>query len=697
MHGECSLVSKRSCAAILFGFFIICVTASISRAAVITPDLQEALQSAGPAGDISVIINLADKADLKQIAAVAPNRIAGSDKVRKRDAIIKALRDKANLTQGFLKALLQNRGAKKMKSLWITNSVAATVPASVISELMSLPEIESIELDSVIQAPPVVPAAAGNPEWNISRINAPALWSAGITGSGVVVANLDTGVDLNHPDLQPKWRGGSCAVPPNCDSWFDPYTNSTLPYDSAGSTYTGHGTGTMGIMVGGSLTDAYGVAPGVKWIAAKIFNETGTADESNIILAMQWLLAPGGNAASAPDIVNNSWGVNAPGKCFPALPNALETAIQNVQAAGIAMVFSAGNDGPNSSTSASPANYPGIFAVGATDFADTIAYFSSRGPSTCLDRTESFPNVVAPGTRDNFLGGAGIFTSAPVSAGSYRSVQGTSFSAPHVAGAEALLISAFPTLTPAQLETVLELTAIPLGSPIPNDAYGYGLIDAGAAYKSIFVSFKGDRPQIAALPSSWTFGNTALGEASGSSVFVIVNQGTADLVIDPASGGVSLTGPDLADFTITSDGCSGATVPSLGNCSVGVAFSPAFTGLKSAALTIVSNDTVNPSFDIPMSGMGVMPDTVARVTGTTIVAKYSVIQTAYNNCSSGDIIEMQTTTFYENLDYNSPLNIAVNLEGGYDTSFGHQSGFTTLQGSLTISSGTVTVGNLILQ
>ena len=683
-------MSKKFCAAILFGILITCTATGLSYAVVITPDLQQAMQSAGPAGDVSVIINLADRVDLNSIAAVVPDQKAGNDKVRKRKAMVDALKAKANLTQGFLKTLLQNRGAKRMKPFWITNSVAATVSASVISELMSLPEIESIELDSVVQAPVLVPTAPATTEWNISRIHAPELWNAGISGSGVVVASLDTGVDVTHPDLGPKWRGGGCGTPPDCDSWFDPYTNSIQPYDKAGSS-TGHGTGTMGVMAGESATDAYGVAPGVKWIAAKIFSDAGTADESDIILAMQWLLFPGGNVANAPDVVNNSWGYNSsPNVC--QTPNGLQAAIQSVETAGIAVVYSAGNSGPNTSTSVSPANYQGNFAVGATDSTNNIALFSSRGPSACPDRTTSFPNVVAPGVN--------IYTSAP--SGTYKSWEGTSFSAPHVSGAMALLVSAFPELTPAQLEAVLEQTALHLiGSPpddtVPNNIYGYGLIDVASAYKSTFVTAKGNIPQIISLPSSWVFGNTATGLGSPSSVFIAVNQGTADLVIAPGPGGISLTGTDTSNFIVTSDGCSGVTVPSLGSCSLSVAFFPTSGGLKSAALTIDSNDAVNPSFDIPMSGRGVMPDTVARVQGTTIVAKYSVIQTAYDNCANADTIEMESTTFYESPDFNSLLNIAVNLQGGYDPSFGSQIGFTILQGTLTISRGTVTVGNIILQ
>ncbi|MGC2062773.1 MAG: S8 family serine peptidase, partial [Thermodesulfovibrionales bacterium] len=588
---------KRLPLVLWFVILVFCAVPGISGAVAISPDLQQALQSAGAAGSVSVIINLADKADLTRIAATSPDeptgrdRAAGHDKIFKRSAVIKALMDKANLTQGFLRTFLQNRGAKEIKSLWIINAIAATLPASVISELMGLPGIESIELDVVTQMPPVLPAVVAEPGWNIARINAPGLWSAGITGSGVIVATLDTGVDATHPDLKSSWRGGACAVPPNCPSWFDPINNSVQPYDVAGSG-KGHGTGTMGVILGASETEVYGVAPGAKWIAAKIFSDAGLGTDSAIHQAFQWILAPAGDPLNAPDLVNNSWGLSGALQrniCDPTF----QPDIQALKAADIAVVFSAGNEGPNPSTSISPANLFGSFAVGATDINDSIASFSSRGPAPLFVPVppstdagcdgSTFPNVVAPGVN--------IHTSYP--GDSYKSWSGTSFSAPHVAGAMALLLSAFPSLTPAQLQTVLEQTATPLppAGTVPNNDYGYGLIDVAAAYRSVFISGKGDIPQIAGIPSSRVFSDTAMGISSVAAVFTIANQGTAILTIDPGLSGVALTGPDSSDFSITGDTCSGNPIPSLGNCTVSVAFSPLSIGPKSAALTILSNDS----------------------------------------------------------------------------------------------------------
>jgi subtilisin family serine protease len=116
----------------------------------------------------------------------------------------------------------------------------------------------------------------GAPEPNISVINAPALWSLGFRGQGVVVASMDSGVDATHPDLAARWRGGS-------NSWYDPYgQHPTVPTD-----VSGHGTWTMGVMVGRDAGGtSIGVAPDAQWIAVKIFNDSGASTFSAIIKAI---------------------------------------------------------------------------------------------------------------------------------------------------------------------------------------------------------------------------------------------------------------------------------------------------------------------------------------------------------------------------------------------------------------------------
>ncbi|MBI5632248.1 MAG: S8 family serine peptidase [Nitrospirae bacterium] len=423
-------------------------------AGMIDPVLKHELQSRGPQDEVPVIVKAVGYAPLDLVHA--------SDKGVRRSRIIKALRSTADLPHQDIKEFSMMKGVRNLHSLWIVNSTALSASADVIRELAALPQVESITLDALIHAPVTNAGIQATPEWNISAVHAPELWSLGHTGTGIVVASMDSGVDGDHPDLQSKWRGGT-------NSWFDPNGQHALPTD-----VLGHGTQTMGIMVGGDAGGtSIGVAPGAQWIAVKIFNDAGSASYSAIHQGFQWLLDPDNNPDTddAPDVVNNSWGLTDPNHgCITEFQQDL----QALKAAGIALTFSAGNDGPGSATSLSPANYPESFSVGAVDNTNTIISSSSRGPSACDGGI--FPYVVAPGadilTTDLYFG-------IP---GAYAAVSGTSFAAPHAAGVMALLMGAFPALDVTMLETALANSSTDMGLPGPDNAYGLGLINVLNAY-----------------------------------------------------------------------------------------------------------------------------------------------------------------------------------------------------------------------
>ena len=443
---------------IFIGLLLTCVTGFASQTEVIDPNLEAMLQSSTPDEEISVIVTLADKVDLKEFK--------NANKAFLRAMIIRALKNKADLTQVTVQTFLKAKGVKRIVTLWLINGVTVTAPVDVLHELARLPGIESIRLDNRLSVPEVLSAIPAVPEWNINVIRAPELWALGYTGSNVVIASMDTGVDINHPDLNIKWRGG-----PN--SWFDPNGQHSTPYDAKG-----HGTQTMGVIVGGDDGGtAIGVAPGAKWITVKIFNDSGTATYSAIHQGFQWLLDPDGNADTndAPDVVNNSWGLDSMNGCSTEF----QPDIQTLKASGIAVTFSAGNYGPNRSTSVSPANNSGSFAAGATDYLNQIASFSSRGPSACDGNI--YPEVVAPGVniRTTDLTFGGVFPD------SYVNVSGTSFAAPHVSGAVALLLDAFPDLTLSELESALKQSSTDLGIAGPDNDHGYGLVDVMKAYEFI--------------------------------------------------------------------------------------------------------------------------------------------------------------------------------------------------------------------
>ncbi len=384
-----------------------------------------------------------------------------------------------------LRRLIDQGHAGDLRPLWIVNAVALSADTTALDEIARWPEVGRLTIDRVYELapPPDVPAdAMDQPQEfptiqpNLVAIGAPLLWTTGITGTGAVVASLDTGVDVTHPDLAPRWRGGS-------GGWFDPYGQCAQPCDP-----NGHGSRGMGIMVGGFESGSViGVAPGASWIAARVFDTQGRASTSAIHQAFQWVLDPDGNPDTddAPDVVNASWDLVNPGGCDLTFAPDLKALIDS----GIAPVFAAGNQGPAPGTAVSPANNPDALPVGASDNGGQVQSFSSRGPTQCgVGIARVFPDLVAPGvavfTADRMVFGDPTprYIAGP-------ETTGTSFSAPHVSGALALLVSAFPgrVLSPAELRVALALSARPQpeGNPAPNNETGAGLLDVWAAYQAL--------------------------------------------------------------------------------------------------------------------------------------------------------------------------------------------------------------------
>jgi subtilisin family serine protease len=425
--------------------------------AAVDPLLQEQLDAAGPGRMVDAIVVLKSQADLTSVRGMTRKSRPG--------AAARILRARADLSQRGLQALLERRKAQakitSIEPLWIVNAIAVTATPAVIKEIAVRRDVREIRPNSVVAAPQTAAmATSAVPETNVSLVNAPALWDLGYRGQGMVVANMDTGVDVSHPDLAVRWRGGT-------NSWYDPNgEHPTTPTD-----VSGHGTWTMGVMVGGDAGgSSVGVAPDAAWIAVKIFNDRGTATSSGIHQGFQWLLDPDGNPATAdaPDVVNNSWTMSTSGCLLDFQPD-----LANLRAAGILPVFSAGNYGPLSGSSRSPANNPEAFAVGATDDADAIYTYSSRGPSPCGQ--PAYPQLVAPGV--------GIHTTDLY--GLYADPTGTSVAAPHVAGALALLLQAFPGMSADGQAAALESGAVDLGAAGADNTYGYGRLDALTAYQSV--------------------------------------------------------------------------------------------------------------------------------------------------------------------------------------------------------------------
>lgn len=451
-----------------------------AAAAVIDPRLERAL--AAGASPLTVIVKLADSS-----ATLRSKPLVPFSRGKLRAQFAESLRGAAAQTRKPLEDWLRARGAAP-EPLWIVNGLSVSATPGQIRAMATFPGVTGIRLNATVAAPrPSLAAAAPRPsaataaplstpiEWHVSGIKAPDMWAKGFTGASIVIGSLDTGVDYLHSDLSFRWRGGS-------NSWYDPYKQHATPYD-----ITGHGTAVMGVLVGGAATgSSVGVAPGAKWISAKIFDDSGSGDFTAIHKSFQWMLDPDGipGTDDAPDVVNNSWGLE---NMTDEYDNEFLPDVQALKAAGIGVTFAAGNGGPLASTSISPANYPGTLSVGDVDLlnAYVIAGTSSRGPGPA-PFLALYPMVVAPGegVRSCGVTGGGInLTQAVIGSG-------TSFSAPCVAGGLAILAQAFPKARMNVLEAAIAQSASDLGTPgIDNDT-GYGIVDLISAYQLLSRKFK---------------------------------------------------------------------------------------------------------------------------------------------------------------------------------------------------------------
>ena len=399
------------------------------------------------------------------------------------NALVEAAEDTQVNLLSYLEKQMALGNVETFESYHIVNMVYVKATEEVVRNIAFMNEVEKInankvyQMDMPIKTADVEPSTEGL-EWNIERVNAHQAWDLGFDGTGVVVATLDSGSTWNHPALMHQWRGYDAATGQTNPegNWFDPSHGTTLPTDSPSSP---HGTHVMGTIVGQEQngSNKIGVAPGAKWIAARVFNNSGSTTDAILLSAAQWVLAPGGDPANAPQVVNNSWGGGA------TMDDWYRDAVRNWRAAGIFPVFAAGNQrqgepAPWPGSISNPANYPESYAVAALDRNNLRASFSKLGPSP-YDETLIKPNVGAPG--------ANIRSAVPT--GYEGGWSGTSMAAPAVAGVAALMLSANSSLTVDEIEQILSETATPLTDSTypnaPNFGYGHGLVDAFEAVSSV--------------------------------------------------------------------------------------------------------------------------------------------------------------------------------------------------------------------
>jgi subtilisin family serine protease len=456
----------------------------------IEPELVAELASGG---QTTFWVYLDERADLSRaprITAEPTSRVAATRWV------FQELTRTAEVSQARLRALLDARGVD-YTPYWISNVIRVVGDRALAEELAAHPDVSHLEVDStyhIVEPTERVDSSGDNGvtavEWGVANINADDVWAQfGVTGEGIVVANIDTGVRYTHAALVDKYRGNlGGGVFDHNYNWFDPA--NICPGD-APCDNNNHGTHTMGTMVGDDGgTNQIGVAPGARWIAAKGC-ETNSCSTASLLASGQWVVAPtdlnGNNPdpAMAPHIVNNSWGGGRGDRWY-------EDTINAWVAAGIFPMFSAGNSGPACNTANSPGDNIPAYAVGAYDINNNIASFSSRGFSG-VDGTTIKPNISAPGVA--------VRSATAASNTSYGSFSGTSMASPHASGVVALVWSAAPDLIGdvAATRALLDATARDTsnltcgGTPDNNNVFGEGRIDALAAVEA---AVGGEPPQL---------------------------------------------------------------------------------------------------------------------------------------------------------------------------------------------------------
>ncbi len=473
-----------------------------AQSARIDANVSQQLASAGAA---DVLVMFADYPDLSAAASLATKEEKGR-------YVVGALRQNFKRHAAFT-AKLAARGVAH-REYWVANAVfVPAADARLVHDLANEPNVERIaslnnwSLDLPEQPqPPTTEAftlqsrsAAVTPEWGLRYMNVPDVWAIGVRGAGVVVGGQDTGYDWTHPALQTKYRGYISADSADHNyNWHDAVhaisPNNSEPNAACGYDVqepcddNGHGTHTMGTMVGETDTIQMGVAPEAEWIACRNMDR-GDGTPQQYLECFQWFIAPtdlnGENPLpeKAPHVIANSWHCPLSEGCDSTTYPAFGLVVSALRAAGVVVVVSAGNAGRSGCNTVVPipARVPGAIAVAAHDSLGNIANFSSRGTA---DDSLAGPDIAAPGVA--------VLSSIPGER--YRVFSGTSMAGPHVAGVVALMISARPELA-GQVDTIEALllrstierlppasdSCSAPGATSPNEVFGHGTANANIA------------------------------------------------------------------------------------------------------------------------------------------------------------------------------------------------------------------------
>ncbi len=529
--------------------------------------------AAGSLAEFLVILR--EQADLSAAAALRGKHAKGR-------FVHETLLATARATQGPLLAELRAQGVPHrafhvVNAVWVRGDRALALALAAREDVARVEGNPEFRVELPREEPLRAPEAI---EPGVSYVRAPQVWGLGFDGQGVVVGGGDTGIRWTHNALKPRYRGWNGSVASHDFNWHDAIhapaggggcgVDSPVPCDD-----DGHGSHTIGTAVGfDGGVNQIGVAPGARFIGCRNMDQ-GNGTPARYIECFEFFLAPypvGGTPAQgdptkAPDVTNNSWGCPASEGCDAANTETLRQAVAAQRAAGIVTVSSAGNSGAGgcSTVSTPPGLYDETFSTGALNTgSDTLAGFSSRGPVPGTSPARVKPDIAAPGTGTRSASGG--------SDTGYASLSGTSMASPHVAGAVAVLLSAFPALdgNVDAIEARLASSAFRISSAAcsstagvyPNNLFGHGRLDLGCAVParvsgSSTICAGGTAQIQAALVGTqpwnlgWSDGVTQNGVTASPALRTVAPAATTTYTLTSvASGACNQTGAGSATVTV---------------------------------------------------------------------------------------------------------------------------------------------------
>ena len=498
--------------------------ASVAPAVEIAPDLREALAAKTDGDPVRVLWLLDDRPDMAALDA----DLSGADYRARRAAVIDALRADFDRFHAPVLAKLETASVgrvEQVRPLLVANAINFRADAAALAALeadKALPGVLHFDraFDPVAltlseratkpAADAVADATAKGNAWSIEWIDAPYAWSMGFTGSGILVGHIDSGVYVTHPDIANNlWTNSGEIAGNGIDDDGNGYVDDIHGYDfgdddgnpNDDSASPGHGTHTAGTVCGdGTGGTNTGVAPDAQIMSCKAMDSTGSGTLGMIWGGYDYLLINGAR------VITMSLGV--PGDLPASYMRAERESMNVLRTAGILMFNSAGNEHSEYNppielglTARCPAPWnpiagtpytstSGVVAVGGTGYYSDSAYSSSSvGPVHWgnVPPWYDWDNDAGNGLIKPDVSAPGVYVNSLVIPSGYsgNSWSGTSMACPHAAGLAALMLSKNPSLSPAGMDSIMEQTAVDLGTSGKDNQFGSGRIDADAAVAAV--------------------------------------------------------------------------------------------------------------------------------------------------------------------------------------------------------------------